>query len=99
MIEVDVELTARDSDRVLVLIEAVLRDSGLVVSLTGTQKSYPNCSHWHLSKAGSKGVLELTWWPARSKLWFKVASNRSAPWVDEVLPELKGRLESALSTA
>lgn len=100
VIEIDVDLPARmDLSIVLPLIKEVLRDSQFVVSLCGTLQSYPNCGHWHLTKAGSKGTLELTWWATQPRLWFKVASNRSAVWIEEALPELKIKLESALSNA
>jgi predicted kinase len=46
---------------------------------------------------GQKGVLELTWWPNERRLWFKVAKNRHAPWIDVALPKFAFLLEHDLT--
>jgi len=38
------------------------------------------------------GTLELTWWPAKRRLCFKIQSTRAAWWMNELLPTLKSRL-------
>jgi hypothetical protein len=69
-------------------IEQILATSGLVITLRGTLAMYPGCTHWHLKKHREKGTLELTWWPARSRLWFKIASGRQADWMSEAMDQL-----------
>jgi hypothetical protein len=36
-----------------------------------------------------KGTLELTWWPAKKRLWLAVHSNRVAKWQAEVIKEFE----------
>ena len=49
---------------------------------------YPGCTHWHLKKDRETGTLELTWWPARNRLWFKIATGRQADWMVEAMDRL-----------
>jgi hypothetical protein len=62
--------------------------NGLKPSNPTPLKTYPGSLHWHLTKPGQAGTLELTWWPKGQRLWAKVASNREAPWIDQALQEL-----------
>lgn len=57
----------------------------LKCSAPTTLRAYPGCLHWHFSREGMRGVLELTWWPKGEKFWFKVAANRDADWITEIL--------------
>ena len=66
-------------------VEDTALAAGLTISSRGTLRSYPGCVHWHLTRAGSTGTLEPTWWPAKRRLWLKVASNREAPWISEAV--------------
>ena len=49
--------------------------------------------HWHIYCPGQTGTLELTWWPARQRLWLKVASNREGVWIDETIARLSTALQ------
>jgi hypothetical protein len=64
------------------VIEKAISDANLDVTLRGTLRQYPNCHHWHLKKTDAPGTLELTWWPDCQRVWFKIASNRRADWMD-----------------
>lgn len=57
----------------------------LEISEPTTLRSYPGCVHWHITQTGKSGVLELTWWPGGRRFWFKVAANRKAEWIDDLL--------------
>ena len=79
--------------------ERVLRacaDEGLRVRPMGALKQYPGSTHWHVSRANERGTLEITWWPAENRLWFKVAAGRTAMWINHASPKLRARLEAAL---
>jgi hypothetical protein len=50
-------------------------------------------SHWHIYHLCQTGTLELTWWPAKKRLWLKVASNRDGAWIDETIARLSTALQ------
>lgn len=50
-----------------------------------TLKKYPGSTHSHLSKPGSKGVMELTVWPTKRRFWLSIHDNRRAEWQAEVI--------------
>src|SRR5687768_17700711 len=56
-------------------IDAALAAHGLLVTMKGTLKSYPGCTHWHCKSGNEKGTLEITLWPAQKRAWFKVQSG------------------------
>ncbi len=66
---------------VIPLIESIAAKHGPGITLTTTLATYPGSTHWHFKNGDLPGVLELTWWPSRRRLWFKVAKNRDAEWI------------------
>lgn len=79
----DVELIPPVQD-VEETVEALAADLGLTVTLKGTLRAYPGCVHWHFKRQGP-GTLEATWHQDSGRLWLKVAANRSAPWIEDVI--------------
>jgi hypothetical protein len=62
-------------------------DLGLTVATDGTLSKYPGCRHWHLRKRGRSGTLEVTYWPAKKRLWVTYHSNRVGDgWVEGAAP-------------
>ncbi len=51
-------------------------------------KQYPGSVHWHLSKRGKTGTLEVTWWPKQNRLWLQIRENREAPWQQNIVDAL-----------
>ena len=82
-----------DAAAVIRRVEAVLTSHGLTLRSRGTVKSYPGCTHWHWRNGKQAGTLEITLWPARRRLWFKVQAGRAASWIDQLVPSLKSDLE------
>ena len=78
-------------------VERVCRARGLIMALKGSLSQYPGSIHWHFKKDRQKGTLELTLYPAKSRLWAKVQAGRKALWIDETLPNLRNQVEAELS--
>ena len=76
------------------LIDALITDLNLIVTLRGTLKSFPSSTHWHLKRDRGRGTLELTWWPDRRRLWIKIQAGRTAPWIGAAAPRLKQEIQS-----
>ena len=95
MREIDINISGiEDTARVIRRVESVLTSHGLTMKSRGTVKSYPGCTHWHWKNGTEAGTLEVTLWPARRRLWFKLQAGRSAVWIDQLVPVLKAALES-----
>src|SRR5437762_1431252 len=90
MREILIEIPSRVSAaRVLRAAGAALRQSKLRIIKRGTLKTCPGSTHWHLKNGEQRGTLELTWWPAKRRLWFKIQSGRSAEWIDPAILRLQ----------
>ncbi|HEU5314907.1 MAG TPA: hypothetical protein VFX49_02270 [Chloroflexota bacterium] len=73
-------------------IEGCFAACDLRVALKGTARAHPGSIHWHLKRGRERGTLEVTLWPSQRRLWLSVHDNRGAPWIDEMLPDLKEAL-------
>jgi hypothetical protein len=78
-------------------VERLCRTRGLFIALKGSLSQYPGSIHWHFKKDRQKGTLELTLYPAKSRLWSTVQAGRTALWIDKTLPDLKNQVEAELS--
>ncbi len=78
------------------IIDKAIIDLSLSVTMRGALKSYPGSTHWHIKQNRARGTLEVTWWPQRRKLWIKIQAGRTAPWIDEIAPRFKQKIESHL---
>ena len=84
------------SDKIGSIIEKAIIDLNLAVTMRGSVKSYPGSIHWHIKRDHARGTLELTWWSQRRKLWIKIQAGRTAPWIDQIAPRFKQKIESHL---
>jgi hypothetical protein len=79
-------------------IDATLATVGLHVSLRGTLKKFPGCTHWHAKIPGQPGTLELTLWPEQHRAWISIQSGRTAGWITEKLPAIQDALHRHLAS-
>ncbi|UFT99753.1 hypothetical protein KO561_01900 [Radiobacillus kanasensis] len=69
-------------------MEHVIQSFQLIISSKTTLLSKKGSYHWHLKKDGEKGVLEITYWPSKSKLLVEIARNRMADWNVSIIEEM-----------
>lgn len=94
MAEVEVRLPPRvNPASVPRSVERLCRREGLTLTAKSTLAKYPGSVHWHLKMGRKPGTLEVTWWRREGRLWFKVAANRTGPWIEDTVARLKGQLE------
>ncbi len=99
MTEIDLAIPEHTTgERAAALVIQAARDLDLNIALTSTLASYPGSTHWHFKMPGQKGVLELTWWPAKHRLWFKIAQNRNAEWIEPAIIKLKATHDEPVSS-
>jgi hypothetical protein len=85
----------QDPAALIVRIERAVAEAGLEIGQRMTLHTYPGSIHWHLRHAGAKGVLELTYWPSRRRLWLAVHANRQASWIARAIERLRATIEQA----
>ncbi|HEV3058583.1 MAG TPA: hypothetical protein VGY48_10050 [Vicinamibacterales bacterium] len=88
---------AADFSTVASVVERSCDQMGLRQTMKDTLGRYPGCVHWHYSRPGQSGTLEVTAWPAERKLWLTVHDGRRAGWIDECLPGLKVEMKRRLA--
>lgn len=92
----DIPLPAdRDLRPVPEMVAAVSAAHGLTLSLQSTLSSYPGSYHWHYRRGRERGTLEITFWPARRRLWLKIAAGRTSAAIAALLPRLHSALVEA----
>src|SRR5437588_7619954 len=96
IIEIELPPSANLS-RVKKTIDATFAAVGLQVSLRGTLKKFPGCTHWHAKLPGQPGTLELTLWPQQHRAWISIQSRRAADWIADKLPEIQQALHRHLA--
>ena len=97
MVELSIEIPEKGNTVLLRdVIERVGRAHNLTCTLKGTLAKYPGSLHWHFKKGKQKGMLEITWWGSKNRLWFKVADGRTGAWIDETMSQMKEEIQKAL---
>jgi hypothetical protein len=87
----EIEIEAPEGTTTAEIEDAILK-TNLTVTLRGTLRQYPGCHHWHLKQGHEPGTLELTWWPEKNRLWFKIASNRRGDWMESAISAFQSSL-------
>jgi hypothetical protein len=75
--------------RLVRIIDQAIAAAGLIVTLRGSLKSFPGCTHWHVKNGQERGTLEITIWPPEHRAWFSVQSGRQAGWIGEKMKLLR----------
>ncbi len=97
MLIVDIPLPASaDCTTMEQRIDEAIARCGLRVSLRGTLKRFPACIHWHVTKGGTTGTLEITLWPQEHRAWFSVQKRRTAAWIDAEIVRLGNVIQAQL---
>jgi hypothetical protein len=100
MYELDIPLSERLTvERATQLVEALANAEGLDVRLRGTLARYPGSLHWRLAAPTARDTLEVTYWPARNRLWLSIQAGWGADWIPQAVPGLQAALDPAAERA
>ncbi|MFG6115894.1 hypothetical protein ACGTN9_11935 [Halobacillus sp. MO56] len=80
-----------DQDVVSEEIEAIVSDFDLIISEKTTLSTKKGSVHWHIKKQDETGVLEITYWPKKSRLWIDIHNNRRKEWNLGVIEPMANR--------
>ncbi|WP_407272674.1 hypothetical protein [Radiobacillus sp. PE A8.2] len=76
-------------------IEEIIAEFQLTITQRTTLSTKKGSYHWHVKRGKQKGVLEITFWPAKGRLWLDIAENRRAPWNIEIITVVAEKLAYA----
>jgi hypothetical protein len=100
MTEIDIHVSdVEPTDATIARVDAAVAAHGLIVTMKGHLKTYPGSTHWHCKLGREPGTLEITLWPAKRRLWFKIHPGRRGEWMTHVLPSLQRALETVAAAA
>jgi transglutaminase-like putative cysteine protease len=87
----------QNEEQVMMDIEKIIKQFDLIVTQKSTLSTKKGSVHYHLKRGKSKGVLELTYWPAMRGLWVEIHDNRSAEWNEELIYPFSAALAKSFS--
>ena len=86
-----------DFSEVIRIIEEAAVANGLQITLKTALGKHPGSTHWHIKNGNHKGILEITLWPKRTRLWFSIQDGRKGDWIQRKVALLQQLFRQALS--
>ncbi|NIK79757.1 hypothetical protein FHS15_004924 [Paenibacillus castaneae] len=74
-----------DADIIIQEIEEIINTYGLNITQKTTLSTMKGSIHYHLKQGKEAGVLELTYWPSKNRLWTEIHDNRLADWNKDII--------------
>ncbi|WEK54133.1 MAG: hypothetical protein P0Y55_16480 [Candidatus Cohnella colombiensis] len=74
-----------DVDFVIEEIEEIINTYGLNITQKTTLSTLKGSIHYHLKQGKNAGVLELTYWASKHRLWTEIHDNRLAEWNKDLI--------------
>jgi hypothetical protein len=98
MRNIEIELPSGVSiEEVAAAIDRAIVDAGLSVTLRGSLKKFPGCTHWHAKLGRQAGTLEITLWPQERRAWFTIQNGRAAPWISDKIRSIASAIGQRLA--
>ncbi|QGQ98531.1 hypothetical protein EHS13_28455 [Paenibacillus psychroresistens] len=61
-------------------IEGIIEQFGLLITQKSPLSTLKGSTHYHLKIGKQAGLLEVTYWPVKKRLWVEIHDNRRAEW-------------------
>jgi hypothetical protein len=74
-----------DEDQIIKQIEAIMNDFELKITQKTTLSTMKGSLHYHLKQGNNAGVLELTYWANKKRLWVEIHDNRRSDWNQAII--------------
>lgn len=85
-------LSLKEQDVVSVKIEEIIHDFNLDVTQKTTLSTKKGSIHYHLKQGQNSGILEVTYWPQKHRLWLEIHENRRSSWNEEIVQSFADKL-------
>lgn len=91
------EVKLLDEEMVIREIEDIITDFNLTVTQKTTLSTLKGSIHYHLKLGKAAGLLELTYWPKKHRLWIEIHNNRLAEWNKAMITPFSERIAELFS--
>jgi hypothetical protein len=99
MKEIELEtISIADVSRLEMVVANVASKHDLFPALKCSLAKYPGCVHWHFKRQREKGTIEMTFWPAGRRFWFKMQAGRTGVWMKKIVPLMKTEIETQINS-
>jgi hypothetical protein len=95
-IEIDLPPDVRPHE-VAEAIDRAIVNAGLSITLRGSLKKFPGCTHWHAKLGRQQGTLEITLWLQKRRAWFTIQNGRAASWIADKMKSIASAIEQRLT--
>ncbi len=89
-------LSSIERDEVPYKIEEIIHTFHLDITQKTTLSTKKGSIHYHLKQGLNPGVLEVTYWPQKNRLWLEIHDNRRSPWNEEIILAFSEKLAACL---
>jgi hypothetical protein len=90
-------VTLFEEDSILDEIERVIKEFNLNITQKTTLSTMKGSIHYHLKQGNHSGLLELTYWPLKKRVWIEIHNNRRAEWNQNMIQPFSERLANCFS--
>jgi hypothetical protein len=74
------EVILLDEDQIIKDIEEIIHLFGLLITQKSPLSTMKGSTHYHLKIGKQAGMLEVTYWPPKKRLWVEIHDNRRSEW-------------------
>lgn len=74
-----------DHELVIQEIEEVINQFKLNITQKTTLSTMKGSVHYHLKQEKKAGILEITYWPDKHRLWVEIHNNRCYEWNKSII--------------
>jgi hypothetical protein len=78
-------------------IEEIIQQFNLVITQKSPLSTFKGSTHYHLKMGKLAGVLEVTYWPSKKRLWVEIHENRRFEWNEALIHSFAGALAKCFS--
>jgi uncharacterized membrane protein len=86
-----------EEDFILNEIEGIITEFNLTITQKTTLSTMKGTVHYHLKRGKLPGILELTYWPQKKRLWIEIHDNRKSEWNQSIICSFAERIADRFS--
>jgi hypothetical protein len=91
------EVKLLDEDQIIKEIEEIINQFELNITQKSPLSTLKGSTHYHLKIGKQAGLLELTYWPSKKRLWVEIHDNRRSEWSHSMIRPFSEALAQCFS--
>jgi hypothetical protein len=91
------EVKLLDEDQIIKKIEEIINQFELNITQKSPLSTLKGSTHYHLKIGKQAGLLEVTYWPIKKRLWVEIHDNRASEWNQAMIRPFSDALAECFS--